>query len=226
MHTEEYGRLALVLAVALIVVLLAAQGLAAVTAPAGGTTSTGEVLGQTGFAYLGGLRTFAAAVMWNRIEPVFHEYYAGVPLLKQTYMIPTLRVVVALDPQFAQAYYISSYMVFESSPTQGIALAREGVAKNPKSGLLHANLAQLLFIRDKQANRAEILEQIRAGSAPDAAWLDEGQKYEGFAMMSQAAAGLGQKAEAARLQLTLEEIRKHGGDVGDHDHDGDGKQDH
>jgi len=226
MHAEHHGKLALVVAVALIAVLLAGQALAAASMPAGGTASTGKVLGQTGFAYLGGLRTFAAAVLWNRIEPVFHEYYSGIPLAKQTQMIPTLRLVVALDPQFTQAYYISSYMVFESSPEQGIALAREGAAKNPRSGIMHANLAQLLFVRDKDANRAEILEQIRLGSSEDAAWTDEDQKYEGFAMMSQAAGGLGEMALAARLQLTLEEIKKHGGDVGNHDHDGDGKQDH
>ena len=107
------------------------------------------MLGQTGFAYLGGLRTFAAAVLWNRIEPVFHTYYGGVPLDEQTYMIPTLRLVVALNPQFTQAYYISSYMVYKHSPAEGIALAEEGLARNPDSGILHANLAQLLFIDDR-----------------------------------------------------------------------------
>jgi len=219
-------RRTVLLAVLLIVALLLAQGLAAATAPAEGLASTGKVLGQTGFAYLGGLRTFAAAVLWNRIEPVFHEYYGGVPLEEQTYMIPTLRLVVALNPQFAQAYYISSYMVYAHSPKEGIALAREGLANNPESGILHANLAQLLFIDDKTANRREILRQISLGTDRGALWADEAQMYEGLGTMSQALDGLGEKQAADALRLRLEEIKSRGGDVGDHDHDGDGKQDH
>ncbi|MCX8007599.1 MAG: hypothetical protein N3B11_05735, partial [Coriobacteriia bacterium] len=35
-------------------------------------TATARVIERAGWSYLGGLRTFAAAVMWNRIEPIFH----------------------------------------------------------------------------------------------------------------------------------------------------------
>ena len=70
MGSASTGSRVVVIAVVLVVVLLLSQGLATVTAPPGGLASTGRVLGQTGFAFLGGLRTFAAAVLWNRIEPV------------------------------------------------------------------------------------------------------------------------------------------------------------
>ncbi len=141
-------------------------------------------------------------------------------------MIPTLRLVVALDPQFAQAYYISSFMVFEASHEEGLALARLGVANNPNAGILHANLAQLLFIDDKIAHRDEIVRQVALGSAPNARWSDESQTYEGLATMSQALIGIGEAQAAEQLQARMAQIKARIGDVGDHDHDGDGKQDH
>jgi len=219
-------RLIVAVTVGLLVLLISAQALAAISAPAGGTASTGRVLGKTGFAYLGGLRTFAAAVLWNRIEPQFHEYYGGIPITEQTYMVPTLRLVVALDPQFAQAYYISSYIVYKHSPVEGLKLAREAVMNNPSSGILRANLAQLLFIQDKSANRVQILENVSAGMSNRAAWIDEAQRYEGTAMMAQTLDGLGERQAAAAAGRVLDEIRATGAQVGDHDHDSDGKQDH
>ncbi len=59
----------------LLVALIGGQALASATAPPGGVAATGRVIGQTSFAYLGGLRTFAAAVLWNRLEPLFDGYY-------------------------------------------------------------------------------------------------------------------------------------------------------
>lgn len=226
MGSASTGSRVVVIAVVLVVVLLLSQGLATVTAPPDRLASTGRVLGQTGFAFLGGLRTFAAAVLWNRIEPVFHEYYSGVSLNEQKYMIPTLRLVVALDPQFTQAYYISSYIVFDASHEEGLSLAKLGIANNPDAGVLHANLAQLLFIDDKVAHRAEIMEQVALGSAPSAQWSDDAQRYEGFATMSQALTGIGETQAARALQARMSQVKARVGDVGDHDHDGDGKQDH
>jgi len=222
---SDTRRVALAAAV-LILTIVAAQALGVATAPTGQTASTAQVLGRAGYAYLGGLRTFAAAVLWNRIEPQFHGYYGHVPLSKQTYMLPTLRLVVALDPQFTQAYYISSFMVYQRSPEQGIALAREGAAKNPSSGIMHANLAQLLFIADKVDNREEILRNVALGLQRDAVWLDESQEYEGLAIMMQALNALGERQDAHAVEVRLERMRSGGADLGDHDHDQDGEQDH
>jgi len=226
MGSQVGNRRVALVAVVLAVTIVGAQALAAATAPQGGIAPTGRVLGKTGFAYLGGLRTFVAAVLWNRIEPQFHGYYEGVSLTRQTYMLPTLRLVVALDPQFTQAYYISSYIVYEHSPAEGLALAREGVAQNPKSGIMHANLAQLLFIDDKVANRAEILRQVSLGLERGTVWLDESQAYEGLAVMKQALVGLGEGEAAQAVDATLQRLRSQGVGLGDHDHDGDGEQDH
>lgn len=187
----------------------------------------GSALGRAGFAYLTGLRTFAAAVLWNRIEPVFHEYYSGVPLQEQRYMVPTLYLVTVLDPQFVQAYYVSSYIVARAvGYEQGIALAREGVKNNPGSGILRANLAQLLFLDDKDANREEILMHIARGLDERAAWLDDEERYEGYAMMGQMLKSLGHRREADAIETVLKRMRDAGIGHGDHDHDGDGVQDH
>jgi len=219
-------RMLVAIAGGLVLAILAAQALAGITAPAQGVASTGRVLGRTGFAYLGGLRTFAAAVLWNRIEPQFHEYYGGVPIEQQTYMIPTLRLVVALDPQFAQAYYISSYIVYQHSHSEGLALAKDAVRSNPNSGILRANLAQLLFLEDKTANRGEILANVKAGLSPAATWLDPAQQYEGSAMMMQVLDSLGETRAAQAVSRRLDQIRSSGAELGDHDHDQDGEQDH
>lgn len=217
-------RVALI-AVVLLALIVAAQGLATQAEPSN-RASTGEVIGRTGFAYLGGLRTFAAAVLWNHIDPQFHDYYAGIPLAEQTYMIPTLRLIVALDPQFTQAYYLSAWIVYKHSPAEGLAIAREGVANNPRSGIMRANLAQILFIEGKDANREEIIEHAQMGLAPGAEWLDDVQKYEGTAIMMQALIALGETQTAQIARETLEELKASDAVIGDHDHDADGKQDH
>ncbi|PKQ29104.1 MAG: hypothetical protein CVT60_07060, partial [Actinobacteria bacterium HGW-Actinobacteria-10] len=72
---------------------------------------TGLAVGRATFAYLSGLRIFAAQVLWNRIEPLFHEYYEAVPLREQLYMLPTLNAVNMLDPQFQQPYYIAPWIL-------------------------------------------------------------------------------------------------------------------
>ena len=44
--------------------------------------------------------------------------------------------------------------------------------------------------------------------------------------MSQALIGIGETQAAKGLQQGMAQIKARGGDIGDHDHDGDGKQDH
>lgn len=224
--TAKKGTLALA-AGALVAVLIASQALASVTAPEVPRDTTGRAIGRAGFAYLGGLRAFAAAVLWNRIEPVFHTYYDGRPLEEQRYMIPTLYLVTTLDPQFTQAYYLSSFMVGEMvSADAGIELAREGVTNNPRSGLLHANLAQLLYLQDKQGHREEILKHASATLADDAVWLDDEERYEGYILVARMVETMGFEENAAEIDAVLERMRANGLGTGDHDHDSDGQQDH
>lgn len=217
---------AAVVVVLLLVLLAGSQALAFGARPTA-TTDAGGALGRTGFAYLGGLRTFAAAVLWNRIEPVFHGYYQGVPLVRQRYMVPSLYLITLLDPQFTQAYYLSSFMVAELvSREDGIAVAREGVRNNPDSGMMHANLAQLLYVADRRANRDEIIDQIELTLRGRSTWIDDDERYEGYVMSARMLETMGQAERAARIDAVLERMKSQGVGTGDHDHDGDGEQDH
>lgn len=214
-------------AVALVALLLASQALASTNGPVASGRQTGSSIGRAGFAYLGGLRTFAAAVLWNRIEPIFHGYYSGVSLTKQKYMIPSLYMVILLDPQFTQAYYMASFMVGRMvTADEGIALARQGVRNNPESGLMHANLAQLLYMQDKKRHRTEILRNITAALDKKSTWIDNEERYEGYVLMARMLDTMGFKGDAAKIDAVLARMRADDIGTGSHDHDGDGVQDH
>lgn len=209
------------------ILLAGSLWLAAIAAPPTTGSDTGGALGRAGFAYLGGLRTFAAAVLWNRLDPIFHEHYNGVPLAEQRFAIPSLHLVTLLDPQFTQAYYLSSYMVGRMvGAEQGIELAREGVRNNPDSGLMHSNLAQLLYMQDKTANREEILEHITKTLDEKTVWANDDERFEGYIITARMLETMGFPEDAARIDAVLERMRQAGLGQGDHDHDGDGVQDH
>lgn len=216
-----------VAAVVVFALLLAGQWAAAAAAPSAGVADTGRVLGRAGFAYLSGIRTFAAATLWNRLDPQFHEYYHDRQLRDLDFMMPTMRLVVALDPQFTQAYQVSSYIIFRKvGEDQGLEIAREGVANNPNSGIMHSNLAQLLLIHDPEGSRREALQSVSAGLAPGIVWPSEEVEYEGLATMRGVLVALEAPEAVPGMEARLERLRSHGAEIGDHDHDGDGKQDH
>lgn len=215
-----------VVAALLVGVLIASMAAAAGSAPARSTTTT-DVVGQASFAYLGGLRRFAAAVLWLRIDPLLHTYYAKESLADQTYMVPTLYAVIRLDPQFVNAYYVASWIVARrAGDAQGIALAREGLDANPRSGLLHANLIQLLFLADREANVAEISRLTERMTGSEIVWTDEEELFEGLAIARDVFSWRGDGDRASKIDETLAEMRERGVGTGDHDHDGDGEQDH
>lgn len=216
----------LALVLVLVVVLFAGSALAALSAPPQGRTDTGRVLGKSGFAFLGGLRTFAAAVIWNRIDPIFHSYYTGIPLEKQRYMLPHIRLVTMLDPQFIQGYYIASYMVAKGGDMkQGLSIAEDGLRNNPSSGLLHANLAQLLMMQDPKANLPKMLQLADEGTRADIVWATPDDRYDGLVMFKGVYTLHGDTAKVKAIDVELQKI-KGSGQLADHDHDGDGKQDH
>lgn len=214
----------------LVAVLLVSQALGALTAPpatATGAAGTAEGVGRAGFAYLGGLRRFAAAVLWNRLEPQFHGYYEGIPLTEQDYIIPTLALVQALDPQFERAYFLSSWFIYRRiGEAQGIDVARRGLEANPRSGLLKANLAQLLFLQDAQKNLPDALELANSALTPETVWSDNEDRFEGYAVFRDIYRAAGQEGVAADLEAIMERMQADGIGEGDHDHDGDGEQDH
>lgn len=168
--------ISIVLVVALI---LGAQAVAATSRPSGGFTATGKAVGTAGFDFLAGVRVFAAAVLWNRLDPQFHSYYSNVAFENQIQMLPTLRLIETLNPQFEQSYYEAAYMLSRRGRTaEAVQVAREGVANNPKSGLLRANLVQMLLFEDRQKNLQEALRQARVGIGPDMVFQSPDDEYD------------------------------------------------
>src|SRR5450759_477437 len=125
---------------ALLVTILVGQAATDALAPVGRAPS-GRSVGRASFAFLGGLRTFAAAVLWNRLDPQKDTYFQNLPFNKLVFMLPTIRIVVALDPQFEQPYFVAGLLLArDGHKAEGLRLARDGVAANPDSGLLRASL--------------------------------------------------------------------------------------
>ena len=223
----------------LLIVLLGAQGAAAALAPSGRSAETGRVIGRAGFAYLSGLRTFAAAVIWNRLEPQFDLYYADKTLADQAQLLPMIRVVEMLDPQFVQAYYIASWVVARHGDLdEAFRISREGIEKNPKSGLLRSSYIQNMMLEDNarvargepRIHVQEAVAHADAATGDDIVWNDDAEKVEGYAVMAAAyrIAGLTEKADAAKAVAAAVRGPGTAGGVGGagHDHDGDGTADH
>jgi len=204
-----------IIAVLLLAVLLGAQALGQVSAPAGGVASTGRLIGQTSFAYMGGIRTFVAAVLWNRLDPIFHGYYSASFGKDFVVFLPTFRLVIALDPQFQQAYYTASYYLARSGRVdQGLALAREGVANNPTSGLLRANYIQVLELQNRVANRAEMLKQAQIGIGPTITYANIDDEFESLGVFRSIFATSGDTKTAGVLQGVQEALRAQGASPG------------
>lgn len=215
----------------LIVVLLAGLALAGQAGTDAlvphGVSDTGAALGRAGFAYLTGLRIFAAAVMWNRLDPVFHEYYGAVPLQEQIYMLPTIRMVIALDPQFVEAYYVAPWILARRGDSAAaFEVARLGVTNNPRSGLLRASYAQILWLYDGDFDEAVHQADLAVESAD---WDRPAQQHDAYAVFGAIyrAAGLEHKSEIMREEIErLDELIGDEMPAGTHDHDGDGVPDH
>ncbi|MBE0475786.1 MAG: hypothetical protein IBX62_01630 [Coriobacteriia bacterium] len=209
---------------ALLAVALLMQTPAAVLSAS--ASAGGDAVGRAGWAYMTGLRRFAAAVLWNRMEPLFHEYYEYRPLAEQTHLLPTTWMVVTLDPQFEEAYYVTGYLLSKRGRAQeGLELAEAGVRENPRSGTMRANYAQLLLFagrRDRAVEQAD--EALAIGT-----WRDEEWRYEGYAVMRDIYRHAGLEERAERLQAELDRIAEEHPEAAApeaHDHDGDGVPDH
>lgn len=215
--------------VALLAVLVATSALALATTPPDAGADTGRLVGRTGSAYLYGLRAYAAAVLWNRIEPLYHDYYSDKPLEQQVELLPSAWLVEKLDPSFEQPYYVAAWVVAKGGDVeQGLEIARRGVESNPRSGLLRASYAQMLLIiaGDPVAARAQ---SDAALESPDTYWHSNADRFESLAIFASVYGATGSPETAALLRAELSRMREALPEVelgGDHDHDGDGVQDH
>jgi hypothetical protein len=207
--------LLVVLTAALAVGIVGAQALATSSAPLGESVSTGTTLGRTGFEYLGGLRKFAAAALWNRLEPQFHEYSNGKSIDQRLDFLPTMRLVQILDPQFEQAFYVSAFMLarIDRMP-QAVDIAREGLANNPNSGLMRANYAQLLLMQDKVKNLPEALKQAEAGTGPGISWANEDDRFEGYGIFRTIFGLAGDRAAVEKMSEAQKKMGAQGAGLG------------
>lgn len=221
------------IAVALCLALgLGGQALTDASAAELGRANVGELIGGTTSSYLTGLKRFAAAALWNRMDPVFHNYYSGVSLDDQLYMLPTIAMVQALDPHLVQPYYIGSWMLIRNDRLDdGIAMAERGARENPEAGILYVNLAQLqmLYADDLPAaveTAAYVLEH-------EMWWSDFEEKYNGYPILraifvAAEREDLVRAVDEELAYMDIEAPERLGSDRAqhEHDHDGDGVPDH
>lgn len=193
-------------ALALVGVLLAGQAATDALVPAG-RSSTGRSLGRTSMAFLSGLRTFGAELLWNRLDPQFHEYYSGKPLAMQTFIMPTIWMVVTLDPQFIQAYYLAPYVLMKSGHVdEGWSLAREGVRNNPTSGVLLGSYAELLLVVKKDPRAAAKESDLML--AKGVYWSSPLEEWQALTTARDAYKDVGRKADSLKVVERMQALDK------------------
>lgn len=197
--------------IVLVAVLLGAQFLGNMTAPPSGVSSTGRSVGKAAFAYLGGLRTFAAAVLWNRLDGQYDNYFEGVHFKDVTFIMPTIFFVTKLDPNFVQAYYVGGYLLAERGMwDEAYKLAGEGIANNPNSGLVRASYVQILLRQDKKKNLAAALKQARIGVGPGMYYSSIDDEFEAIAIFRSVFNLVGDRGVVAAIMARQRQLYKMG----------------
>ena len=217
----------LLLAVAgLLALVLLGQAATDALVPVTQKTGTGQSIERAGFAYLTGIRTYTAAVLWNRLDGLFHEYYHDQALDDQTYMMPTLNMAIMLDPQLTSPYYVAAWVLAQRGEVdQGLELAARGVENNPRSGQLRVNYAQLLALFAEDTDGA--VAQAKAALGDDIVWTDLIEHHEGYASIRAILDNAGEDELAADVELRLVDIDAEMERLGIHDeHDHDHSHDH
>ncbi|HEX9094289.1 MAG TPA: hypothetical protein VF902_09940, partial [Coriobacteriia bacterium] len=176
-------------------------------------------------------RSFAAYVLWNRLDTQQHEFYNG-PLKDQVYAIPTMSVVIMLKPDFAPPYYVLPWMLIQNGKLrEGMDLARQGAENNPRSGLLRMAYAQLLSIKENDWEAAA--KQADLALRSDTVWADDVEHWQELRIAEDIYLRVGQKEKAGQVAALLDALsaRIDSTQPADalgqsHDHNGDGKPDH
>ncbi|MGB4592395.1 MAG: hypothetical protein WBI63_01290 [Coriobacteriia bacterium] len=202
-RTVRHDRLLIVaLCAAFLAMTLAGQVASDGIIPSADRASTVSTVGEAGFSYLSGLRTFGAAVLWNRLEPIMHGYYEGTPLKDQHYMLPTVHMVIALDPSLLDPYYVGSWIIARNGRIdEGLALAKQGLDNNPESGLMMMSYAQMLYLYKAETQTPAKLAERAFG--PTIQWRSLEEQYEGYAIARDAfeAVGLTDRARYAETEM-------------------------
>lgn len=196
---------------ALVVVLLATFAIGQICADSiispAERSGAGEIVGRAGYSYLSGLRTFAAAVLWNRMEPLQHSYYEDMPLDQHLFVLPTIYIVTRLDPTLLDPYYVGSWIIARNGKIQeGLDLARQGMEANPQSGLMYASYAQMLFILEHDPKAA--LPYARKALEPQMTWRSLEEQFEGYAVVRDILEQNGMTTEADQVQAEMDRIAR------------------
>jgi hypothetical protein len=216
----------------LIAAAIAGTAITDANQPVGRSAAPTAAVGRAAFSYLSGIRAFIAYALWNRIEPLEHRYYENRSLAKSYYVIPTMRIVTLLKPDFTPPYYILPWILAENGKTTDAkALASEGVANNPHSGLLLVSYAQLLALKLNDWPGA-VPYADRAMRA-DTYWADDTERWQSLRIAEDVFTRAGQTEKAKALAASLDALSAQIGAAppadasgNTHDHNGDGIPDH
>jgi hypothetical protein len=180
MRQEKWAQIAL--AAAFLIVALAGQAVGdrIISTPADDTTA---VVGRASLSYLTGVRRYAGALLWNRIDPLLHGYYHDVPLDDQRYMLSSIAAVEWLDPTFDQPYYVGAWILARNGKVEeGLTMARVGTENVPDSGTLHMSYAQMLLVLKKDNKGA--VDYAKLAIQPGMRWTDDLEKLNGYAAIN------------------------------------------
>ena len=204
MGTRRDTWLPIALAAAFLVVALVGQafGDTMMSMPESSTTA---VVGRASSSYLTGVRRYAAAILWNRIDPLLHGYYRTTPLDQQRYMLSTIATVEWLDPDFAQPYYVGAWILVRNDKAdEGLSMAERGTEQIPESGTLHMSYAQMLLVLNEDTKGA--LRQAKLAVEPDMRWTDDIEKLNGYAAISKMFEQMGEPALAKQIQPEIDRL--------------------
>ena len=148
-----------------------------------------------------------AGILWGRLDAQFHQYGGFAKIQDRLDLLPSIRMVQLLNPQLELPYYYTSFILYQRGRMQdAVALAKEGVANNPTSGLLRANYAQLLFISDKRGNLPLMLQQAQAGLSSSATYNSIDDEFESFGVFRTVYVLAGDKAKVKALNDALAQM--------------------
>lgn len=153
---------------------LGGQALADGLVPDASGVATNQAVGKAASSYLTGIKTYGAAVLWNRIDPLLHGYYGEVSLKDQRYMLTTIAVVEELDPTAVQAYDVGAWILIQNDELErGIEMLERGIEANPAAGLLRMDLAQVLQLYgDGDASLRGAVDLAESALSEDTIWTD------------------------------------------------------
>ena len=166
---------------------------------------TAAVVGRASLSYLTGIRRYAGAILWNRIDPLLHGYYHDVPLDDQRYMLSSIAAIEWLDPAFDQPYYVGAWILARNGKVEeGLTMARAGTENVPDSGTLNMSYAQMLLVLKKDNKGA--VEYAKLAIQPEMRWTDDLEKLNGYAAINNIFIISGETELSRQLQPEIDRL--------------------